>query len=99
MTMNIVRQLIATLLRKTQSSALELHSGDREPGSLITLEDVASAPDVFVLEEIEMRGLLRQLHRQHITHEGTSGPVVHTLLARIKAHLPKEKYDEFLINA
>lgn len=53
----------------------------------------------FRLEENEMRGLLRQLHRQHITHEGSSGPVVHALMARIKAHLPKEKYEEFLKGA
>jgi hypothetical protein len=68
--------------------------------SVMTLRaSVGGAPNDFILTEEDMRGLLRETFRHHISHEGDSGPALHRLLGRIRAHLPPAKYHQFLRNA
>lgn len=50
----------------------------------------------FLLSQEEMRAVVRQTYHQHIPHEGTSGPVLHALLDRIRAHVGKATYDAFV---
>jgi hypothetical protein len=50
----------------------------------------------FCLTEAEMRAIVRQTFHQYIPQEGTSGPVLHSLLARIREHVGEAKYSEFV---
>lgn len=51
--------------------------------------------DAFVLHQDEMRAIVRQTLHQYIPTEGTSGPVLHALLGRIREHVGRDKYNEF----
>lgn len=50
----------------------------------------------ILLRETEVCALMRQLHRQPITYEGISGPVVHGLLRRIQSQIGASRYTEYV---
>lgn len=63
--------------------------------AVILTRDAVAAPS-FILSEVDICALLRQLHRGPIPHDGQSGPRVHALHKRLVAAIGYARYEEFV---
>lgn len=51
--------------------------------------------DLFTLTTAEQCALARLLDRQYIPYDGTTGPIVHAMLVRLREHVGPDRYREF----
>lgn len=70
------------------------HAATSHEPLAMTLDESYRPP--FILSEKEQCAILRQLFSNPISRDGTSGPIVHELLDRLKVYLGPETYAEFV---